>query len=185
MANSVFQIRFLFAVLIPSVFVTTLVIAKTFEEYEGQWEINSEATEALREPYKDNSNRKRSRFRSQMSVGGIPMPRSGGQRAMSQLTAQNPMVLRCSEMIISLKSSDQIHISYAGLGDEILRKGEYRGRKTKWSAKAIKQTYKTTERRVTKTWSFNKQGQLLVEVKIKPNESKQFVTRVVFDRKSV
>ena len=32
------------------------------------------------------------------------MPRSGGQRAMSQLTAQNPMVLRCSEMIISLKA---------------------------------------------------------------------------------
>ena len=94
MANSVFQKPFLFAILIASVFVTTLVNAKTFEEYEGQWEINSEATEALREPYKDNSNRKRSRFRSQMSVGGIPMPRSGGQRAMSQLTAQNPMVLR-------------------------------------------------------------------------------------------
>ena len=185
MANAIFQIRSLFAILTVSVFVTTFVNAKTFKEYEGRWEINSEATEALREPYKDNSNRKRSRFRSQMSVGGIPMPRSGGQRAMSQLTAQNPMVLRCSEMIISIKSGDQIHISYAGLGEEILRKGEYRGRKTKWSAKAIKQTYKTTERRVTKTWSFNKQGQLLVEVKIKPNESKQSVTRVVFDRTSV
>ena len=104
---------------------------------------------------------------------------------MSQLTAQNPMVLICSEMIISIKSSDQIHISYTGLGEEILRKGEYRGRKTKWSAKSIKQTYKPTERRVIKAWSLNKHGQLLVEVKIKPNESKQFVTSLVFNRKSV
>ena len=185
MANPVFQIRFLFVIAIVSLFVATFVNAKTFKEYEGQWEINSEATEALREPYKDNSNRKRSRFRSQMSVGGIPMPRSGGQRAMSQLTAQNPMVLRSSEMAITFKEDGEIHISYIGLGEEILRKGEYRGRKTKWSAKGIKQTYKTTERRVTKIWSLNKQGQLLVEVKIKPNQSKQFVTRVVFDRKSV
>ncbi len=185
MANPVFQIRFLFVIAIVSLFVATFVNAKTFKEYEGQWEINSEATEALIEPYKDNSNRKRSRFRSQMSVGGIPMPRSGGQRAMSQLTAQNPMVLRSSEMAITFKEDGEIHISYIGLGEEILRKGEYRGRKTKWSAKGIKQTYKTTERRVTKIWSLNKQGQLLVEVKIKPNQSKQFVTRVVFDRKSV
>ena len=183
MANAIFQIRSLFAILIVSVFVITFVNAKTFKEYEGQWEINSEATEALREPYKDNSNRKRSRFRSQMSVGGIPMPRSGGQRAMSQLTAQNPMVLRCSEMIISLKSSDQIHISYTGLGEEILYKGEYRGRKTKWSPKTIKQSYKTTERRVIKTWSLNNKGQLLVKVNIKPNGSKKIVTRIVFDRK--
>ena len=34
MANSVFQKPFLFAILIASVFVTTLVNAKTFEEYE-------------------------------------------------------------------------------------------------------------------------------------------------------
>ena len=171
--------------LVFMVFISQFVDAKTFNKYEGQWEINSEATEALREPYKDNSNRKKSRLLSQMSVGGFPMPRQGGQRAMSQLTAQNPMVLICSEMIISIKSSDQIHISYTGLGEEILYKGEYRGRRTKWSTKTIKQSYKTTERRVIKAWSFNNKGQLLVTVKIKPNGSKQFVTRVVFDRKSV
>ena len=185
MANPAFRISLPFAILVLSIFITSSLTANTSNGYEGEWQINSEATEALREPYKDNSNRKKSRFRSQMSVGGIPMPRSGGQRSMSQLTAQNPMVLRSSEMAISFKEDGEIHISYIGLGEEILRKGEYRGRKTKWSAKGIKQTYKTTERRVTKIWSLNKQGQLLVEVKIKPNESKQFVTRVVFDRKSV
>ena len=185
MANLGFRTSLLFVILVLSIFIASSATANTYNRYEGEWQRNSEATEALREPYKDNSNRQKSRFRPQMSVGGIPMPRSGGQRAMSQLTAQNPMVLRSSEMVITFRKDQEIQITYMGLGEEILRKGDYRGRKTKWSAKEIKQTYKTTERRVTKIWSLNKQGQLLVEVKIKPNESKQFVTRVVFDRKSV
>ena len=80
---------------------------------------------------------------------------------------------------------NQINIRYPNVGQETLRKGEFRGRKTKWSRKQIKQTYKTTERRVTKTWSINKQGRLLVIVKIKPNESKQVITRIMFDPESL
>ena len=158
---------------------------KTIQDYEGTWHINREATEALKEPYKENSRRRNSRFNTQMSLGGLPMPRSGGQRPMSQLIAQNPMVLRCSEMSIKFETPNEIRIVYEDLGQEILRRGDYRGRKTKWSIRGIKQAYNTTERRVTKNWSINKKGQLLVEVKIKPKESKQFITRAVFDRKSV
>ena len=112
------------------------------------------------------------------------MPGSNTQRAMSRLAAQSPMVLRSTKMIIAFEG-DQISIEYPTIGQETLYKGEYRGRKTKWSSKQIKQTYKTTERRVTKTWSINKEGRLLVVVKIKPNESKQVITRVVFDPESL
>ncbi len=152
--------------------------------YEGNWIINQEETEALREPYKDNSRKRGSRFKPQVSVGGLPMPRSNSQRAMSRLTAQPPMVMRSTKMTIAF-DGDQIKIQYPNIGQETLYKGEFRGRKTKWSAKQIKQTYKTTERRVTKTWSINKQGRLLVVVKIKPNESKQVITRLVFDSVSL
>ena len=152
--------------------------------YEGAWVINQTETAALREPYKDNSRRRGSKFKSQVSVGGLPMPKSNSQRAMSRLTAQSPMVLRSTRMIIEFEG-DQINIQYPSIGKETLYKGEYRGRKTKWSSKQIKQTYKTTERRVTKTWSINKEGLLLVVVKIKPNESKQIITKVVFDPESL
>ena len=93
------------------------------------------------------------------------------------------MVLRSTSMVIQFQN-DLVKIEYPEIGEERLHKGEYRGRKTKWSTKQIKQTYKTTERRVTKTWSINAQGRLLVVVKIKPNEAKQVLTKMVFDRDS-
>jgi len=152
--------------------------------YEGSWIINHEETDALREPYKDNSKKRRSKFKPHVSLGGLPMPGSNRQKAMSRLAAQSPMVLRSSKMTITFEGN-QINIRYPNVGQETLRKGEFRGRKTKWSSKQIKQTYKTTERRVTKTWSINKQGRLLVIVKIKPNESKQVITRIIFDPESL
>ena len=167
--------------------VTTLFLSASaypISAYEGAWVINQKETAALREPYKDNSRKRGSKFKPQISVGGLPMPGSNSQRAMSRLAAQSPMVLRSTKMIIAFEG-DQISIQYPTIGKETLYKGEYRGRKTKWSSKQIKQTYKTTERRVTKTWSINKEGRLLVVVKIKPNESKQVITRVVFDPESL
>lgn len=169
------------------IFVTTFFLtsnAYPISTYEGNWIVNQEETEALREPYKDNSKKKRSKFKPHVSVGGLPMPGSNRQKAMSRLAAQSPMVLRSSKMTITFEG-DQINVRYPNIGHEILHKGEFRGRKTKWSRKQIKQTYRTTERRVTKTWSINKQGRLLVIVKIKPNEAKQVITRRVFDPDSL
>ena len=164
-------------------FLLTATYGFSLPAFEGSWTINTEETAALREPYKDNSRKRSSAFKPQISVGGLPMPGSSGQRAMSPLTARPPMVLRTNSMVIQFQN-DLVKIEYPEIGEERLHKGEYRGRKTKWSTKQIKQTYKTTERRVTKTWSINAQGRLLVVVKIKPNEAKQVVTKMVFDRDS-
>ena len=149
--------------------------------YEGGWTKNDVETKALKEPYKDKSRKKSSRFRMSSSVSGLPLPGSRSQRAMSQLTAQSPMVLRSTEMVIKI-TDDQVLIEYLGLGQEILYKGDYRGRKSKWSRKKITQSYKTTERKVSKNWSVREDGRLIVTVKITPNQSKQTVNHIVFDK---
>ena len=185
MAKSYRQFFLLSVFILLGTFLVSKGNTQTIRDYEGAWQLNEPATEALREPYKDNSKKRKSWFNPQLSLGGLPMPRSSGQRAMSQLTAQNPKVLRCSAMLIKFETPSEIKIDYEELGEETLRRGNYRGRKTKWSIREIKQTYQTTERKVTKTWSLNKKGQLIVEVKIKPKASKQVITRAVFDKKSV
>ena len=148
----------------------------------GRWTINQEETQAVTEPYDEGSGLSGTNSTPYVVVMGVPVPtsRSRGQ-AMSSLPSKDPKVLRCSTMEID-EQSGKIRLSYSDLGNETLRQGHYRGRDSKWDKTSIEQQYKTTERKVTKTWSMRKDGRLLVEVKIKPNGDKTRTFRRVFDR---
>jgi hypothetical protein len=76
----------------------------------------------------------------------------------------------------------KVKLLYDNGNTETLRQGEYRGRTTTLSKNKIEQKYKTTERRVRKTWSLREDGRLLVAVRIKYEGDKARTYSRVFDR---
>ena len=121
-----------------------------------------------------------------MSVGGIPVPIPGRSRSAPQVNgvARDPDVLHCNAMSITSAEEGRLHLAYEGVGDETMRKGEYRGRKSSWSDRAISQSYKTTSRKVDKDWQLRSDGRLLVTVKLNPKGEKARTFKRVFERPS-
>lgn len=156
--------------------------------YAGDWVLNQEETELLRNDLDDKTIKIPTAGRAQISVMGIPLP-GGGPRAQghSPLTAKQPEVLRCKQMSISV-ADKKIQLTYPDLDpaeqQETLRAGHYRGRDSKWNRKRIQQKYKTSERKVSKSWSIRKDGRLLVEVSVKHKKAKKQTYQRVFDRDS-
>lgn len=147
----------------------------------GDWRINLEETDKVAVKYKDGSGMKGGNFKPTISVMGLPLPSSMRQGPMSGLRAKDPQVLTCTDMLIAIEE-EQVALVYDGRGDEILKKGSYRGRTSNWSKKKIEQKYKTSERSVKKTWTLRKDGRLLVSVKINPRGDKARTFNRVFDR---
>ena len=91
-----------------------------------------------------------------------------------------------SEVMLIEVQAQRIMLNFPDLSGpdamQIMPKGEFRGRKTTWSNRKIEQKYKTTERRVQKTWSIRSDGRLLVQVMIKPKGGKKRTFSRVFDR---
>lgn len=154
---------------------------------EGEWIVNVAETDLLREDLDEKTQLIQSPGKMQISVMGIPLPGGGGtqKRGQSPLTAKEPSVLLCQSMVLKAQR-ERIELSYPDLSGieakETLRKGHFRGRDTKWSTRKIEQKYKTTERKVSKSWSIRPDGRLLVVVTIKASGSKKRTYRRVFDR---
>ena len=55
------------------------------------------------------------------------------------------------------------------------------GRTSKWSKSKIQQKYKTTDRKVTKTWTMRDDGRIFVSVKLNPKGEKARVFNRVFE----
>ena len=153
-------------------------------KFEGPWVINHELTDEIAPEFKDaNVFSGLGNGRVSVSVMGVPIPGSTPRAASGSSAAQDPQVLSCSEMLIEQKGRE-LHVSYKDLGDEVLRKGDYRGRKSSWSRSKISQRYKSTTRKVAKTWEVRSDGRLLVTVAIDPNGDKKRTYKRVFDRKT-
>ena len=159
---------------------------KVTEKYTGDWVINVAETDLLREELDEKPTVLGGPSRMRVSVMGLPLP-NGRSKAgpQSPLSAADPAVLRSRTMTISV-AANKISIHYPEVSGndskEILRKGHYRGRDSKWSKKKIEQKYKTTERKVAKTWSIRGEGRLLAVVTIKSPGSKKRTFSRVFDK---
>ena len=156
------------------------------ERYAGNWVINVEETDLLREELDEKPTVLGGPGKVSISVMGLPIPTGRSKvGAQSPLTAADPAVLRSRTMSISV-AANKISIEYPEVSGkdakEVLRRGHYRGRDSKWSKKKIEQKYKTTERKVTKTWSIRGDGRLLAVVTIKNPGSKKRTFSRVFDR---
>jgi len=151
-------------------------------QLEGTWVMNQELTEEVQPEFKNSG-----LFdnlgggRMQVSVMGMPVPTSEAQPRPTIGTPRDPDVLACLEMILHDRG-EKFLATYQNVGDEEFIKGNFRGRESRWNNRTLTQFYKTTERKVTKTYEIRSDGRLLVTVEIKPKKDKKRVFKRVFDR---
>jgi len=149
---------------------------------EGTWVMNQELTEEVQPEFKNSG-----LFdnlgggRMHVSVMGMPVPTSEAQPRPTIGTPRDPDVLACLEMILHDRG-EKFLATYQNVGDEEFVKGNFRGRESRWNNRSLTQFYKTTERKVTKTYEIRGDGRLLVTVEIKPKKDKKRVFKRVFDR---
>jgi len=149
---------------------------------QGTWRINLEETDKVSADFEEGSGiQGRNLGRTTVTVMGLPLPSRAKASPMSGLPAKDPEVLLCTQMELNVQGN-QVVLNYDNGNRETLRKGAYRGRTTSVSNKKIEQKYKTTERRVRKTWSLREDGRLLVAVRIKYQGDKARTYNRVFDR---
>lgn len=166
--------------ILAALFVTSIASAAT-SSLDGHWRINLEETDKVAVKFNEGSGVSGGNFKPNISVMGLPLPRSYRQSPMSNLAANDPKVLRCTDMQISVDKKN-VAFTYDSADKEKLVKGEHRGRTSKWSKKKIEQKYKTPERSVRKTWTLRDDGRLLVSVKLNPRGDKARTYNRVFDR---
>jgi hypothetical protein len=149
---------------------------------EGTWVMNQELTEEVQPEFKNSG-----LFdnlgggRMQVSVMGMPVPTSEAQPRPTIGTPRDPDVLACLEMILHDRG-EKFLATYQNVGEEEFIRGDFRGRESGWNHRTLTQFYKTTERKVTKTYEIRGDGRLLVTVEIKPKKDKKRIFKRVFDR---
>ena len=152
--------------------------------FDGHWTLNAEETDKVAAKYEDGSGMKGHDFgRPRVTVMGIPVPGTARPPAQGGIAARDPLVLRCASMEIAV-DGEAVPVRHFGivLPWEVMRKGDFRGRKTRVSRSTIRQKYKTSSRTVTKTWELRADGRLLVLVKLNPKQDKARTFARVFDR---
>lgn len=148
----------------------------------GTWIINHELTEEITPDFD-----KGSLFdglgggQASVSVMGVPLPRNEPAERTSIGSPRDPDVLSCLEMILQ-ENGDRMIATYQQVGEEEFIRGEFRGRTSNWTHKSLVQNYKTTERKVSKTYAIRSDGRLLVTVVVKPKKDKKRVYKRVFER---
>ncbi len=162
--------------------VSASALAAKPNPMQGTWRINLEETDKVSVDFEEGSGiQGRNMGRTTVTVMGLPLPSRAKASPMSGLPAKDPEVLVCTQMELSVQGN-KVLLDYDNGNRETLRKGDFRGRTTSMSSKKIEQKYKTTERRVRKTWSLRDDGRLLVAVRIKYQGDKARTYNRVFDR---
>ena len=178
----------------PRLSIFTVIIASALaipvsadnSPFSGSWQLNANESDVLREDLDERTSLINKPGKLSGSIMGMPLP--GGKpknRSHSPLTAKDPAVLRVRFMEIDI-ASDAVQLTFPELSgfeaSDNMVIGEFRGRKTSFSSNRIRQSYKTTERRVKKLFSIRSDGRLLVQVEIKPRGAKKRLLSRVFDR---
>ncbi|MEQ8860582.1 MAG: hypothetical protein RIC56_18225 [Pseudomonadales bacterium] len=151
-------------------------------ELTGRWLLNQELTTA-EQP--DGPTVRKGLFsrmpQTTVSVGGIPLPGSGGSGLPSVAgNPQDPKVLRAAEFSIE-PQGETLHLSYVGVGSETLKRGNDQGLISRWDRRRLSTRYETTSRKVSQEFTLRKDGRLLVTVKLDPNQGATTVHKRVFD----
>lgn len=170
-------------VLVLTLLFTSLTLAAGRESaITGTWVINHALTEEIAPDFD-----KGSLFdglgggQVSVSVMGMPVPRNEPAQRTSIGSPRDPDVLSCLEMILQEKGGRMV-ATYQEVGEEEFIRGEFRGRTSNWSHKSLVQNYKTTERKVSKTYEIRSDGRMLVTVVVKPKKDKKRVYKRVFER---
>lgn len=146
----------------------------------GDWVLNSELTHELQP--KASGGASSGGFGSPtISVGGVGIPMPGGTSAAASGGARDPRVLRCDAMTLRM-ADDNVHFTYNGAGEEVMKPGNDQGRKTTWKRDSLTQKYSTTSRTVRKSYALDDEGRLIVKVKISPKGAKSATHVRVFER---
>ena len=154
--------------------------------FEGRWQLNLEESDKVAIKYEEGSGtgRRNALGNASVSIGGLPLPGLSSRiPSQSSMAPKNPEVLLCTIMDINT-TGKRLTLIYDDRDKEVLREGDYRGRASAWDKKRIRQSYKTPDRKVTKTWTLRKDDRLLVEVKLDPPGDRARKYRRVFDRVS-
>ena len=154
------------------------------QELVGTWVVNLELSQAAQP---DNSNARwfeglGGNFSTSVSVGGLPIPVGGHQPPPEGSGGiPNPDMLRCQSFTIDITGED-MQLTYIDVGEESLRQGHYRGRRNKWTNTELSTDYESTSRKVTRTLEIQKDGRLMMSVKINPKKGKTRRFVRIFDR---
>jgi hypothetical protein len=149
----------------------------------GRWMLN-EALTAEAQPDGPKRGRTSSNLpQASVSVGGMPLPRSGNALPTVAGNPQDPKVLRSAELIIE-PLGDDLQLRFTSLGTETLKRGNDQGLVSRWSARKLTTRYETTSRKVSQVYEVRRDGHLLVTVKLNPNQGPSVTHKRVFERVS-
>lgn len=149
----------------------------------GKWQLNNEMTQALQETKKSSGSGGFGGLSSSVSVGGvaIPLPGGGAGPAGPGGSPKDPPVLRCTELKVAAVDGNLL-FTFIGVDEELMQPGDNQGRVTKWGRSKLTSNYQTTSRKVYRTYKLQKDGTLLVTVKIRPKQAASIVQKRVFER---
>jgi hypothetical protein len=149
----------------------------------GKWELNNEMTQAVQVEKKQSSSGGFGGMSTTVAIGGVavPLPGSTSSSPATSGSPRDPSVLRCKDLEISTEG-DNLRFVFAGVGEEVMKPGDNQGRVTRWNRSKLTSNYQTTSRKVYRTYKLQKDGTLLVTVKIKPKQAASIVQKRVFQR---
>ena len=183
--NSLSPARVLLAILLMAVSLTGALSSAAAESGKptlvGSWQIDDTLTAAVQPVEGHKKNRFEGLGMPSVSVNGMPLPGVGGGAQASSGSAPDPKVLRCSAMTIE-PVGEKVLLTYVGTGSETLTPGTVQGVKTRWRDRSLTSNYETTSRKVSKRFEVQKDGTLLVTVKLNPRSGPSVTHKRVFRR---
>ena len=149
----------------------------------GRWTLNHELTrEAQPEGPKQRKSLGSNLPRTSVSVGGVPLPTPGSTTPMPAAgMAKDPHILHAADLTIE-PAGDALTLDYGGGRIDTFKRGNDQGLVSRWSARKLTTRYETTSRKVSQVYEVQRDGRLLVTVKLNPNQGPTLVHKRVFDR---
>jgi hypothetical protein len=153
------------------------------EGLAGRWRINDALTRELQPAQKGSTSSTSGIGQPMIVVGGMPVPVPGTSAPQPGLggASPDPMVLRSTELSVT-PQGEELLLEFPGVGSERLRRGNVQGLKSRWNDRKLTTGYETTTRKVDQTWEVDRDGRLIVTVKLNPNHGKTQTHKRVFDR---
>ncbi len=144
-------------------------VAFASEKFEGEWTFNETLTDKLQPKLKTTKASGRG-FQGTL-IGGLPLPGSGRGVAEGPIsTLKFPTLLECNQFTLEIEDK-KIEFSCENGSSREFNVGKLHGRKTKLTKSKITEYYKSTSRSVRHNISVDKEGNLVVTVKIRPSGS--------------
>jgi hypothetical protein len=149
----------------------------------GHWRLNEALTRELQPPQKGSTSSTSGFGQPTVVVGGMPVPLPGTSAPQAGIggPSPDPMVMRTVELSVT-PAGEELLLEFAGVGSERLRRGNVQGLKSRWNERKLTTGYETTTRKVSQTWEVDRDGRLVVTVKLNPDHGKTQTHKRVFDR---